>query len=351
MATGIFSRPLLQSKPVHRVLFTAAVLLAYRLGCQIPIPGLDTDVLASLHVGLTIERLSLFALGVTPIFSILLMFEFAKLVVPPLARWEVAEPGRVRRLQHAIFMTALAMAAFQAHGLIDALYGIPRLLDGPGWMFPIIATWVAATALLGWLGGQITLHGIGSGFWLLLITPTLIKLPAVVAKSFEAVQRGIVSPAALIAALAFLAVATALIATVGTGRTAGANPRVSGAGFVGVWPPLLAYYVGGGVTALLILALGSGDILWLYGGRPFNLALVTVLILAFTWLQSLGTPRDRAARPVWIIALVQIFVCTGGDLLTYNTMLPFSINGPWLIIVVTVVANWLRASSTAASSA
>ena len=123
------------------------------------------------------------------------MFEFAKLVVPPLARWEVGEPRRVPRLQRAIFVTALAMAAFQAHGLVDALYGIPRLLDGPGWMFPIIATSVAATALLGWLGGQITLHGIGSGFWLLLITPTLIKLPAVAAKSFEAVQRGIVSPA------------------------------------------------------------------------------------------------------------------------------------------------------------
>jgi hypothetical protein len=114
---------------------------------------------------------------------------------------------------------------------------------------------------------------------------------------------------------------------------------------------LLATYVGGGVTTLLVLALGSRDILWLYGGRPFHLAMVAVLILAFTWLQSLGTPRDVTARPVWIVALVQIFVCTGGDLLTYNTMLPFSINGPWLIIVVTVVANWLRASSTAASSA
>jgi preprotein translocase subunit SecY len=351
MATGILFRSLLQSKPVHRVLFTAAVLLAYRLGCQIPIPGLDTDVLASLHVRLTIERLSLFALGVTPIFSVLLIFEFAKLIVPPLARWEVAEPGRVRRLQRAIFMTALAVTAFQAHGLIDALYGIPRLLDGPGWMFPIIATWVAATALLGWLGGQITLHGIGSGFWVLLVTPTLIKLPAMVSKSFDALRSGIVSPATLAAALAFLVVATALIATVGTGRAAGANHRVSGADFVGVWPPLLANYVGGGVTALLILALGSEDILWLYGGGFFHLVLVAALIAAFTWLQSLGTPRTRAARPVWIIALVQIFVCIGGDVLTYNTMLPFSINGPWLIIVVTVVANWLPANGTAASSA
>jgi preprotein translocase subunit SecY len=343
--------PRLQSRMIRRLLFTVAVLLAYRLGCQIPIPGIDTDFLARLPTELKIEKLSLFALGVTPIFSVLIFFELAKRIMPPLARWEAAEPGHVGRLRQALFITALAMAAFQSYNLASALYGIPGVLDGPGWTFPIVATWVAATALLGWLAGQITLHGIGSGFWLLLITPTLINLPAAAAKSFEAVQTGIVRPATLAAALAFLAVATASIATVGTSHTAVATPRVSGADFVGVWPPLLATYVGGGVTALLILAFGSGDILWLYGGRPFHLVLVAALIAAFIWLQGLGTPRDRTARPVWIIALVQIFVCTGGEVLTYQTMLPLSISGPWLIIVVTVVANWLHTGSTATSSA
>ena len=61
--------PLLQSPMARRLLFTAGALLVYRLGCQIPVPGLDTDGLLRLNGQLGIETVSIFALGVTPFLS------------------------------------------------------------------------------------------------------------------------------------------------------------------------------------------------------------------------------------------------------------------------------------------
>ena len=66
--------PLLQSPMARRLLFTTGALLVYRLGCQIPVPGLDTDGLLRLSGLLSIETVSIFALGVTPFLSALLRF-------------------------------------------------------------------------------------------------------------------------------------------------------------------------------------------------------------------------------------------------------------------------------------
>ena len=67
----------------RRLLFTAGILLVYRLGCQVPIPGLNTEALTRLSNLLKTETVSVLALGVTPFLSALFVFEFIKLIVPP----------------------------------------------------------------------------------------------------------------------------------------------------------------------------------------------------------------------------------------------------------------------------
>src|ERR1700742_2075226 len=130
--------------------------------------GINTDVLAGLKGMLKPENVSVFGLGVTPFFSVLFVIEFVKLIVPPLSRWETASPRNTRRLTLIVYFAALAMAGFQGRGVAHALYGITRLVDGPGWEIPIALTLVAGTALLGWLGDRVTAHGLGNGLWLLL---------------------------------------------------------------------------------------------------------------------------------------------------------------------------------------
>ena len=93
MANDVFAL-LLRSQMSRRLLFTAGILLVYRLGCQVPIPGLDTEALSRLSNLLKTETVSVLALGVTPFLSALLVFEFVKLIIPPLARWETANASK-----------------------------------------------------------------------------------------------------------------------------------------------------------------------------------------------------------------------------------------------------------------
>jgi len=329
MATQI-SASLLRSNASRRLLLTAGILLVYRLGCQIPIPGLNTDALSRLNGLLTIETVSIFALGVTPFLSALLIFEFSKLIIPPLARWEIADPNNARRLDRYSYYLALVMAGLQARGVANALYGLSGLIDGPAWEIPIALTFVAGVVLLGWLGDRITVHGLGNGFWLLLITPTLIRLPNAALESIELLQRGAVTPTGFFAAVAFLVLAVALVAMVGMAR-ARSERHTSGTDFLGVWPPLFASYISSFVVTLFSFSAGG----------TVHLILIATLIAAFNWLQSWGRSKDTS-RLVWTIALVQIFVCIGGELLTRQLGSPFPINGSWLIVIVTTAISCLR---------
>jgi preprotein translocase subunit SecY len=324
----------------RRLLFTAGILLVYRLGCQVPIPGINSETLSRLSHLLKTETVSVLAMGVTPFFSALFIFEFIKLIIPPLARWETANAANARRLGRYAYFVALIMAGLQARGLAHAFDGVAGLLDGPGWEVPIIMTLVAGTALLGWLGDQITLRGVGNGFWLLLITPTLVSLPNIAYGSYVLFQRGAMSPPALFAAAVFLAAAVALVAMVCESGGAETEHRMSGADFAGVWPPLFATTIANFVVAFAPLQ-ESG---------PAHLVLIAALIAAFNGLQSLGAAPE-SSRPVWTTMLVQIFVCAGGELLTSQLSLPIAINGAWVIVVVTAVMNCLRSKDLPAGTA
>ena len=190
--------------------------------------------------------------------------------------------------------------------------------------------------LLGWLGDRITLHGLGNGFCLSLMPPTLVDLPNAAFGSIELLQRGVVTPTAFFATLVFLVVAVALVVAV-CAVGAKSEHRVSGIGFTGVWPPMFASSISSFVVSFFSISSGGAA----------NLILIAALIATFNWLQFLGMAKD-ASRPIWTIALVQIFVCAGAELLTHHLTPPFAINGSWLIVVVTAAMSLLRSKERTA---
>ena len=133
------SSPLLPARPFPGSLGRALLVIfgafaLFLLGRRIPLPGLDVEAVT----GLTGRRLlgpkvfSVFALGVTPLFTALTFFEVAKLLAPALARYEVSEPRNRARLRLYLRGLALVLAAFQAWWVAKGFEAIPGLVPTPG---------------------------------------------------------------------------------------------------------------------------------------------------------------------------------------------------------------------------
>jgi hypothetical protein len=201
-----------------------------------------------------------------------------------------------------------------------------------------------------------TLYGLGSGFWVLLIAPSLASLPGVAASCLELLRRGIVRPSALMLVIAFLLLAIAVLATVAgaaAGRTSrnGVLPPHAPAPVIDagtIWLPIIASFIGEALLLAVIMGLHGGryalDPATTFVG-PLHLTVIAVLIALFAVLRGRSLPDVAPAGPSLpdrIVAPALIFVCAGAEGLTWWLGLPTPLDGPWLIVVVAVALN-LRA--------
>jgi preprotein translocase subunit SecY len=211
-----------------RWLVTIGAAAIYFVGDHIPLPGVDAPTLGA-EAG---SRLSLFALGVMPIISGLVVLEIARLTIPPFARWAVKGPSQAQTYERVARGVALGFAALQALGIAAALERASFAVDGGGWPFrlEIVAALVGATAVLVWLSDAINAMGVGDGLILLYAAPLAAHFPAQVGGWWKF---GAFLPAyvpTLLLALTVLSVA-ALIAVSRRGSTSGP---------LDLWPLLLA---------------------------------------------------------------------------------------------------------------
>jgi len=117
---------------MRRIAFTIAGLRIYRLGLQIPLPGLDPSVLAGPH---PLVRVSILTIGIAPYVVSAVLLPFATFVSPR-PRSLPGEQGRaafVRRTRHL----AALLTAFQAWGIAVALPRVAGVVTEPGWPFVV----------------------------------------------------------------------------------------------------------------------------------------------------------------------------------------------------------------------
>src|SRR6187200_344547 len=161
----------------RRVLFTALILGLYRLGSWIPAPGVNSQSikdyfsnqggtvlgLLNLFSGSALSRFSLFALGIMPYVTASIIFQVLAVVVPSLERLQKeGEAGYAKITQYTRYLT-IALAAAQATGYAFLFKHSNALQFNTGRLLIIILTLTGGTALLMWMGEQITKRGIGNG--------------------------------------------------------------------------------------------------------------------------------------------------------------------------------------------
>lgn len=194
-----------------RIFFTLALLIVYRIGVHIPVPGIDAVALASfferargtllglfdMFSGGALERFSVFALGIMPYISASIILQLLTVVVPHLEQLKKeGEQGRKKITQYTRYGTII-LSIIQGFGISVGLEsmtspgGAPIVID-PGWEFRLLTviTLTAGTAFIMWLGEQITERGIGNGISLIIFTGIIVGIPSAITSTFRLLSAG-----------------------------------------------------------------------------------------------------------------------------------------------------------------
>ncbi len=215
----------------QRILFVLGMLIVYRIGAHIPVPGMDAQVLAQffeqtsnsllglfdMFSGGALSRLTIFALGIMPYISASIIMQLLQVVSPKLEQLKKeGEAGRRKITQYTRYGTVF-LAVFQAIGMSIGLEsfsvgGRPVVID-PGLDFRIITviTLVSGTIFLMWLGEQITERGIGNGISLIIFAGIVAGLPRAIGSTLELARTGQFKPLAVLGILVMVLVVTYLV--------------------------------------------------------------------------------------------------------------------------------------------
>ncbi|GAB5449513.1 MAG: preprotein translocase subunit SecY [Gymnodinialimonas sp.] len=203
----------------QRIWFTLGLLIIYRIGTYIPVPGIDPIELRAffdsaaaglggvlnMFTGGALSRMGVFALGIMPYISASIIVQLMTAMVPSLeALKKEGEAGRKKINQYTRYGT-VALATAQAYGLAVSMES-GGLATDPGWFFraACVITLVGGTMFLMWLGEQITQRGIGNGISLIIFVGIIAELPAALAQFFETGRSGALSTPAILGVIVML---------------------------------------------------------------------------------------------------------------------------------------------------
>ena len=216
----------------RRLFFTFLMLAVYRIGVQIPTPGINGEALAAffeknagtlfgmfnMFSGGALENFSIFALGIMPYISASIIIQLLTVVVPQLeALSKEGESGRHKITQYTRYGT-VALSLIQSLFISVGLEGMSgpggeAIVILPGWQFKLmtIITLTSGTAFIMWLGEQMTERGIGNGISLIIFAGIVARMPAAIVNTIQMVSAGEMNALFLIFLLALMVLVVGII--------------------------------------------------------------------------------------------------------------------------------------------
>lgn len=217
---NVFKIPELRRK----VLITVGLILVYRIGRHIPVPGVNADVLTSffaaqkgtlfglfdLFSGGNLTRATVFALGIMPYISSSIIFQLLVTVIPYLEKLsKEGDAGRKKITQYTRYGTVV-LSIVQGSAISFWLEGLApggiAVVASPGWGFRLmtILTLTAGTAFIMWLGEKITEFGVGNGISLIIFAGIVAAMPGGTMKTINNLIHGEMDVVTLIVILAVM---------------------------------------------------------------------------------------------------------------------------------------------------
>ncbi len=215
-----------------RIIFTLLMLAVYRVGVQIPTPGIDAQALASFFAraqgtlfgmfdmfsGGALKKFSIFALGIMPYISASIIIQLLQVAVPQLEQLKKeGEAGRKKISQYTRYGT-VGLSLLQGFGIAIGLEsmmapgGLP-VVAHPGWSFRILTalTLMSGTVFLMWLGEQITERGVGNGISLIIFAGIVARMPSAIIDTFRLMKTGEINAAFMLFMLVMMIAVVAFI--------------------------------------------------------------------------------------------------------------------------------------------
>ncbi|MEW9824238.1 MAG: preprotein translocase subunit SecY [Candidatus Symbiodolus clandestinus] len=220
---------------LYRLLSVFGMLVVFRAGSFIPVPGVNAAVLSSLveqqrgtivemfnmFSGGALRQASIFSLGIMPYISASIVVQLLTVVHPALIELKKeGESGR-RKINQYTRYGAFVLALFNAVGIT---IGLPRIVPGlvvnPTFSFYFVATisLVTGTMLLMWLGEQITEKNVGNGISLIIFTGIVANLPPTIIQTVEKARQGDVSIMLLLIVAIFMLLITSFVVFIEQGN-------------------------------------------------------------------------------------------------------------------------------------
>ncbi|RAK51062.1 preprotein translocase subunit SecY [Phenylobacterium deserti] len=211
-----------------RIWFTLMAMIVYRLGCYIPIPGIDINAFAqafqgqaggilgmfNMFSGGAVQRMAIFSLNVMPYISASIIVQLLGTVYPPWEklRKEGGEAGRKTLNQYTRYLTVI-LAIFQSASIAIGLQAGQGIVDNPGPFFVIstVVILTGGTMFLMWLGEQITSRGIGNGVSLIIFAGIVAVFPTALFQAFSLARTGTISGGVLLMIAVLLVAVTVAI--------------------------------------------------------------------------------------------------------------------------------------------
>lgn len=226
-----------------RIIFTLAVLVVYRIGAHIPIPGINVDALRTyfmqaqssglldffdLFSGGAFKRFTIFALGIMPYISASIILDLLKVVFPALERLsKEGHEGQKKISQYTRYL-AVVLCSAQAFGLTIWMKSAMRTAAGGsvvsedvgfGFVIIAVAAITTGTMVLVWMGDIITEKGIGNGISLIIMAGIVVRAPqAITATMKKIADSGEPIIGIILIGLFFLVVAGSILLTLGQRR-------------------------------------------------------------------------------------------------------------------------------------
>ena len=214
---------------VNKILITIGFLFIYRLLAYVPVPGVDTTVIASffdshandalgllnMFSGNAVERLSIISLGIMPYITASIIMELLAATFAGLGQMKKERDGMVKYMQIIRYAT-IAITIVQAIGVSIGLQSLTGpngesaiLVDHNTFIMLAVISMLAGTMLLMWIGEQITQSGIGNGISLIIFAGIVSAIPSAISQAVTMLNTGAMS------FLSLAAIVVLILATVG----------------------------------------------------------------------------------------------------------------------------------------